>query len=313
MEEETQAAPARHDFLASLEGPAGLGRRWWTPIGRIYTQRSGHGFGLFLLQLIREEADAVASQLSCGALPLSTAVQRWPLYALHSLIADLSLVRRAWEDQLLTPSSLAAVVQQDRLQAAQLYALLFSIGLWQRRYPLKLLCLALQLYQGRFTGMKAGHDMQAALQAMERTLEELSSSAVGKLSATAALMNRVPALLRCDVLMTYPHMEAEVQYGVMASIMAALRHPAPAPPRLAEKEGKLGDAEKRATAATQLSSTAPLDPQVLLRGYMEASVSIPPRCCGVLDAACYQALRRALERHKRDGVLRLARHAYSLT
>jgi len=128
--------------------------------------------------------------------------------------------------------------------------------------------------RGAFDRLPMGFSVTAA---MEQILEDVSRQLHPD-------WDHIPWLVRCDVLMTYPHMAAEEQLQLMRLAMRAV--------------------------ATSGGSAIPPEPTVMLAGYLSPE-QVPTRGTRELSFVAYRTVRVAFERHKKDGVRRLCRCTYA--
>jgi hypothetical protein len=265
-------------------------------LARLYDTRSRACFALHLLVMIQnEDAEAChdARSQSCDA-GVRAMLSRLPMPILHNFISELQHVRRAWERELLKPSAAALAEEQVRSDDDKVNTLLFHICLWQRRYPLKMLLSVLSFHsEHRDVFLPASPADPCEPYRVEQLLEELHRLQCPDISD-------VPGLIRCDVLMTFPNMPQDEQVELMRRVTAACQRHAVTAPSAEESEGP------RLQDDLHLHSRGPPDPRVLLEGWVPTGVTVPPRFCSGMTRDVYREMRAAFERHKQDGVRRLA-------
>ncbi|CAG9570095.1 conserved hypothetical protein [Leishmania major strain Friedlin] len=274
-------------------------------LAQVLTTRVTTCFGLHLIVTAQNED---AEQQSAPSLLMDVAVrahlERLPLPVLHRLISDLCEVRAAWKRDLLAPSAAAAVQEQALLGRESINALLYHVCLWQRRYPLELLSAVLSFYdEHKHLFSPATSERCSASVQLESLLEEVQCLQYPDLSD-------VPGLIRCDVFMTYPHMPLGEQRQLMHTIAAAVVH-RKAAGGLQRQSSCMGTEEKYVTDNLLRHSRTPPDPRLLLRSFVvDGAAAIPERFCTDMPTQTYHEMRAAFERHKHDGVRRLAAQDY---
>ncbi|AYU76742.1 hypothetical protein LdCL_100018800 [Leishmania donovani] len=274
-------------------------------LAQVLTTRLTTCFGLHLIVTVQNED---AEQKSAPSLLMDAAVrahlERLPLPVLHRLISDLCEVRAAWKRDLLAPSAAAAVQEQALLGRESINALLYHVCLWQRRYPLELLSAVLSFYdEHKHLFSPATSERCSAPAQLESLLEEVHCLQYPDLSD-------VPGLIRCDVFMTYPHMPLEEQRQLMHKIAAVAVH-REAAGSLQRQSSSMGAEEEYATDNLLRHSRTPPDPRLLLRSFVaDGAPTIPERFCTDMPTQTYHEMRAAFERHKHDGVRRLAAQDY---
>lgn len=223
---------------------------------------------------------------------LSSRLAPLPIPVLQAVLGTLSTARAALEAELISPQERAAAEAAAQLAHEQNNVLLYNVCLWQRRHPLDVVTYVLEMNR---TGAIAAYLRDCGAEgrrvcegvalppspvaAMDGLVEGLTAAAFPALA-------RVPWLLRCDVLMTYPLMPVERQMAIMAQVAAHC----PA-------------------AATAQGSSEPVLPRVMLAGHMAAD-AIPDRFAEGITTQQYRAIRTAVEQHKSDGVRRLCSYDY---
>ncbi|KPA76058.1 hypothetical protein ABB37_08192 [Leptomonas pyrrhocoris] len=263
-------------------------------LARVYDTRATACFGLHLLVTVQNEDAATPNDAG-----VRSQLSRLPMSALHNIISELSQVRSAWERELLAPCAAALAEEQAHTEEEKINALLFHICLWQRRYPLELLLCVLSFHsEHRDAFLPATPADQCEPYRLEQLLEELQRLQYPDLSD-------VPGLIRCDVLMTHPKMPLGEQTELMRRVAASCqrRMRAAGASDNEEEDGAAQDALRRH------SRSAP-DPQLLLARFVPPGVRTPRRFCSGMSTAAYREMRAAFERHKRDGVRRLAVQDY---
>ncbi|GET86577.1 hypothetical protein, conserved [Leishmania tarentolae] len=274
-------------------------------VARVLTTRVTPCFGLHLIVNVQSED---VEQQSAPPVPTDVAVRahlaRLPLPVLHRFISNLCEVRSAWKRDLLAPSAATAAQEQALLGRESINVLLYHVCLWQRRYPLELLSAVLSFYDAhKPLFAPATPESSSAPSQLESLLEEVHYLQYPDLSD-------VPGLIRCDVFMTYPHMPLEEQRELMHKIAAAVAHREPA--CSLQRHSRSTETEKECATDNLLRhSHTPPDPQLLLRAFVvDSTVLIPERFCTAMSTAKYHEMRAAFERHKHDGVRRLAMQDY---
>ncbi|KPI86951.1 hypothetical protein ABL78_3997 [Leptomonas seymouri] len=258
---------------------------------RLYDTRTDACFGLHLLVMVQSEDAAMPHGASVRAQ-----LRRLPMPVLQNFIAELWQVRSAWERELLAPCAAALAEEQAHTEEEKTNALLYHVCLWQRRYPLALLLSVLAFHsKHRIVFTPATPADRCETQRLEWLLEELQRMQYPDLSD-------VPGLIRCDVLMGYPQMPPEEQAKLMRRVTAVCQR------RAGASDGKAKGEDDQA-ALRRHSRTAP-DPQLLLAEFAPPGTRIPPRFCSGMSMDAYLQMRAAFERHKQDGVRRLARQDY---
>ncbi|CBZ24429.1 conserved hypothetical protein [Leishmania mexicana MHOM/GT/2001/U1103] len=274
-------------------------------LAQVLTARVTTCFGLHLIVTVQNDD---AEQQSAPSLLMDVAVrahlERVPLPALHRLISDLCEVRAAWKRDLLAPSAAAAIQEQALLGREPINALLYHVCLWQRRYPLELLSAVLSFYDAhKHLFSPDTPERCSATAQLESLLEEVHCLQYPDL-------NDVPGLIRCDVFMTYPHMPLEEQRQLMHKIAAAVVH-REAAGTLQRQNTSMGTEEEYVTDNLLRHSRTPPDPRLLLRSFVAGGAAvIPERLCTGMPTQKYHEMRAAFERHKHDGVRRLAAQDY---
>ncbi|KAG5506337.1 hypothetical protein JIQ42_07955 [Leishmania sp. Namibia] len=277
-------------------------------LAQVLATRSTLCFGLHLLVSVQN--DDVEQQSAPTALADATVrahLERLPLAVLHRLLSELCEVRAAWVRDLLAPSAAAAAQEQALLDREAINALLYHVCLWQRRYPLELVSATLAFYDDNKQLFSPATPASPSTSAqLESLLEEVHCLHYPDLSD-------VPGLIRCDVLMTYPHMPAEEQRQLMRNIAVAVAHRKPTgrPQRQSDSE----EVEEGGVTSNLLRhSRTPPDPRLFLRPFVaEGAAAIPGRFCNIMSTEKYHAMRAAFELHKHDGVRRLAAQDYGET
>lgn len=274
---------------------------------RVYATRTSPCFGLHLLATVQDEdaAAAAAGHDAAGVVDVAVRarLQRLPMSVLHNFISELWQVRRAWERALLAPSAAAVAAEQAHTEDEKINALLYHVCLWQRRYPLKLLLSILSFHAAhREVFLPTSAADACETYRVEQLLEELQRLHFPDLSD-------VPGLIRCDVLMTYPKLPLEEQVTLMRSVTAACQRRTPAPPAQRTDSTLVGEGTEDA-AALHAHSRVPPNPQFFLQRFVPAGVVVQPRYCSGMSRDAYREMRAAVERHKQDGVRRLALQDY---
>lgn len=271
-------------------------------LARVYATRTTACFGLHLLTTVQAEDAAVLA----GALPHDVGarahLRRLPMSALHRVISELWQVRETWERELLAPCAAALAGETAHTAEERLNAFLFHVCLWQRRYPLELLRSVLSFYDGhRENFLPADPSSPCEPFQVEQLLEELLRLYGGDDLA------QIPGLLRCDVLMSYPTMPLAEQTELMHRVAESCKRG----PAIASAGTTTAGAHAAcASDALYRHSRSAMDPQQLLVGFTATGVRVPPRFCAGMSNETYRQLRRAFERHKQDGVRRLATQEY---
>ncbi|CCW71360.1 unnamed protein product [Phytomonas sp. Hart1] len=201
---------------------------------------------------------------------------------------------------------------QVELWAQQLNLLLFHIALWQRRHPLGVLSLVLEQYRrGQMDSTFAASSLGCGsyVKQLGGVLEAITNALYPGFSS-------IPGLIRCDVFMTYPHMPVHEQLVFMREVTnrcfqkeCKTRNP-PEPPASEFKSNDPKGAD--GVPPSVRGSKDAIDAEELLYDYNVKEIIPDLLITTELTDTDYQALRVALERHKKDGVRRLATETYTV-
>lgn len=251
---------------------------------------------LRLLAEVQREA-AVPSQPHQVPHPSLTArFERVPLPVLRRCAEQLHTARETWASQVMQPLARQLQNIADELSLRQMNAVLFNICLWQRWHPLGLLTEVLELYRLHAEHFRGGEDNhQSVVEAIHDLLECMTQDQYPWLA-------EIPWLIRCDVLMTYPHQDVMEQRRLMTVTARAVLHRA---------RSTFCDDEEMKRKVTLDASMMPTSPHDLLRGYLVPEV-IPDRFTAELPLETYRVLRDAFQQHKEDGVKRLSGGLYGV-
>ncbi|CAD2222596.1 hypothetical protein AGDE_15469 [Angomonas deanei] len=190
-----------------------------------------------------------------------------PLSAVSECIEQFSSAAAAWHQTVLRPLTTEVREQQRQLEREQFHVLLYNVAWWQRTYPFEVVTTVLEFR--RLNPSLFPPPGAVLMRLLNDMIEQVSSRLFPSLAS-------LPWLLRCDIFMSYPQDQLKVAEAYTQAY--------------ASPEG--GTRYTRA------------DPQSVLAPYLPAE-DLFPLTCRRLSHEAYRKLRTALERHKKDGVVRL--------